>query len=83
MLLVCHAISQEHMRAKSEVTYDWKVLMANHQLAKFGSRRYCGSGDIMILGCHMISQDHVIEESCYFMGRSYQDKPPSSQGWES
>ena len=28
------------------------------------------SGDIMILVCHVTSQDHVIKESCDFIGRS-------------
>ena len=32
--------------------------------------RYCGSGDIMVLVCHMILQDHVIKGSRHFMGRS-------------
>ena len=29
--------------------------------AKFGGHRQCGSGDIMVLVCHVISQDHVIK----------------------
>ena len=36
-------------------------------VAKFGSHRHCGSGELMIQVCHVISQDHVIKESCYFM----------------
>ena len=35
----------------------------------FGGPRHCGSGDIKILFCHMISQDDVINSSCDFMGR--------------
>ena len=44
--------------------------MASHQLATFGVHRHCGCGDIMILGCHMISQHHMIKGSCYFIDRS-------------
>ena len=44
--------------------------MKSHQLEHFGSHRHCGSGDIMILSCHVISQDHVIEGSYNFMRRS-------------
>ena len=36
-------------------------------VAKFGSHRHCGSGDLLILVCHVISQDHAIKGSCYFM----------------
>ena len=43
--------------------------MINHQLVKFGDHRHCGSGDVMILGRQVILQDHVIKESCDFMGR--------------
>ena len=43
--------------------------MASHQLAKFGDHRHCDSGDIMILVCHMILQDHVIKWSFEFTGR--------------
>ena len=32
--------------------------------AKFADNRYCGSGDIMFLVCHGISQDHVNKRSC-------------------
>ena len=44
--------------------------MTSHQLAKFGGYRHCGSADIMILVCHKTSQNHVIKESCDFIGRS-------------
>ena len=50
--------------------------MAIHQLAsfmavhQFGGHRHSGSRDIIILGCHVIAQDHEIEGSCYFLGRS-------------
>ena len=39
----------------------WEPLMINHHATKIGGHRHCGSGDIMILVCHMILQDHVIK----------------------
>ena len=36
--------------------------MTCHQLAKFGGHRHCGSGDIMVLVCQVISQDHMIKD---------------------
>ena len=44
--------------------------MTSHQLATFGGYRHWGSADIMILVCHKTSQNHVIKESCDFIGRS-------------
>ena len=32
--------------------------------AKFGPHRHCGSGDTMLLVCHMMLKDHVIKISC-------------------
>ena len=51
MLLVSQLISQEYVNN----------IMASHQLANFGGHKHCDSEDVMILGCHMISQDHVIK----------------------
>ena len=67
MLLVCQVISRDK---RLEYHYGWKPLMASHQFTKSGGHRHCGSGDIMISGCHVISLDQVIEGSCNFMGRS-------------
>ena len=60
MILVCHMNLQDQ--------YGWKPLMANYQLSTFLDHRYCSSRDIIILVCQAISQDHVIEASCNFMG---------------
>ena len=38
--------------------------------AEFGGHRHFVSGDIMILVCHVILQDHVIKGSCDFMSWS-------------
>ena len=45
-------------------------MASNSLLSLVDGQKHCGSGDIMILGCHMISQDHVIKGLCYFMGRN-------------
>ena len=36
--------------------------MVSYHPAKFSGYRRCGSGDKIILVCHVISQDHVIKE---------------------
>ena len=33
--------------------------MASHHLANFGGHTHCGSGDIMVLFCHVILPDHM------------------------
>ena len=48
----------------------WEPLKLSYHSAKFYSHRDCGSGDLMVLVCHMISLNHGIKESCDFMGRS-------------
>ena len=44
--------------------------MVNHTPAKFDGCKHRGRGDIMILVCHVISQDHVTKGSNSIMGRS-------------
>ena len=39
--------------------------MTCHQHAKFGGHRHCGSGDIMVLVCQVISQDHMIKDMTF------------------
>ena len=36
--------------------------------AKFGGHKHSGSRYIMVLVCHVISEDQVIKGSCNFMG---------------
>ena len=38
--------------------------------ARFGGHRHCGSGDRLVLVCHVISENHVIKGSCDFKSRS-------------
>ena len=48
----------------------WDPLMVSHIDAKFGGHRHCGSRDITVLVCCIISQDHVIKKYTNVMGRS-------------
>ena len=50
--------------------YGLEPLKINNQPTKFGGHKRYGSGDMMILVCHVISQDHMIKRSCDCMGRS-------------
>ena len=45
-------------------------LKASHHPAKFGGLRGFGRGGIMILVCHVIFQDHVINVSRDFIGKN-------------
>ena len=47
-----------------------KPLDVCHHPAKIGGHRRCCIGEIMVLVCHVISQDHVTKELSKFMGRS-------------
>ena len=38
-------------------------LKESHHPAKFCEHGHCGNGEIMVLACHVILQDHVIMES--------------------
>ena len=45
--------------------------MVCHHPTKFGGHRHCDSGDIIVLVCHVILQDHKIMQVghvCGFMG---------------
>ena len=46
----------------------WEPLMVSYHPAKFGGNRHFGSEDVMVSICHVISQDHVIQASCDFIG---------------
>ena len=52
---------EKHLRTAASVSY---------HPAKFGGHQQCGSGDIMILVCHVISYGHVIKGLCDLIGRS-------------
>ena len=42
--------------------YDKELVKVYHHFGKFGAHRHCGGGDIMVLVCHVILQDHLINE---------------------
>ena len=46
------------------------TLTVSQWLAEIADHGSSASGDIMFLLCHVTSQDHVIKESCEFIGRS-------------
>ena len=54
--------------------HGWDSLKVSHYPAKFCGHRRIGIGDIMVLVCHVISNDHVIRGSSNFMGRSLSRK---------
>ena len=58
-------ISQDHViEGSCDFVTQW-----SYPFAKFGCHRHCGSEDIMILVCHVVSQNHVIKESFDFIGK--------------
>ena len=54
---VCHVTLQDHV---VKVFNDFIVKVCHH-LTKFGGQRHCGIGDIVVLICHVISQNQVIK----------------------
>ena len=55
--------------------------MSYHHPAEFGCHRHCDSGDMRIVICQAISQDHVIKGSFDFMlsAGAHQGRLPPSQ----
>ena len=49
--------------------YGYKAVKEHHHCAKFCGHRYCGVGDIIILVCHVILQDHVTKGWSNIVGR--------------
>ena len=39
-----------------------KLKKVSYDLAKFCNHRHCGSGNIVVLVCHLILKDHVAKE---------------------
>ena len=67
MVLICHVISENQVTQEPYDPYTYEGLKVNHHSAKFDGHRHCGSGNIMALVHHVISQDHVIKHSCDYM----------------
>ena len=51
--------------------YGSELLIVCHHPAKFLGHSHYGSGDVMVLICHVITQDHVITGSCDFGKESF------------
>ena len=64
MVLVCHVISQDHV--KGHVALQARAHQLVYLPVKFGGHMRCDSGDAVALVCHVISQDHM---------RLYRQKP--------
>ena len=47
---------------KGSFDYGQKPINVSYHSAKFDGHGHCGSGDIMILICQIISQEHVVKE---------------------
>ena len=50
--------------------YGQKLLKVSHHPATFLGHKHCGSGDIMVLVCHVISQDRMTKRWSNIMGES-------------
>ena len=61
MVLVCLVILEGLMIKGSCHSMDKSPPNVSHHPTKFCSCRNCGSGDIKILVCHVILEDHVIK----------------------
>ena len=68
MVFVCHITFEDHV---IKTFYDFMVIpfKVSHHRTKFGGHRHSGKGDIMVLLCQEILQNHMIKRSRYFMGR--------------
>ena len=60
--------------------YGQKPLKISHHRTNFPDHRQCGSEDIMVLACHVMSQVHVVRGSCDFMGSRVSYHPPKFCG---
>ena len=46
------------------------ALKVSQHPSKFGGYGHYGTGDIIVLVCHVISRDYIIKRSCDFKGRN-------------
>ena len=58
--------------------YGKKSIKVSYHLAQFGGYRHCGSGNIMVLGFYLISQEQMIKFHVTLWLRALQGKSPSS-----
>ena len=50
--------------------YRQGLIKLGYHPVKFGGHRHSDNGDIMVLVCHVISQDHVIKGSYGILSKS-------------
>ena len=50
------------------VAYLEEALKVSHHPLNFDFHRHCGSGDVILLVCHLISQDDMIKQERDIMG---------------
>ena len=50
--------------------YELESFMVNHHSAKFGGHGYYGSGDMMVLFCHVNLGDDLTKDLGNFMGKN-------------
>ena len=50
--------------------YGYKPVKVSHHPTKVDGHKHCGSGDIMVLICLLISQDIVVKWLCDIIGSS-------------
>ena len=55
-----------------------KAVKVNHHPANFGGHMHYFSGDIMVLYCHVVSEDHGIEGHVTLLAGTHQSKLLSS-----
>ena len=70
---ICFSLSRDLARPRDrevEELYGWEPLKVSHHSPEIGGQCHCGSGNIIVLVCHVISQDQMIIGPCDFMNRS-------------
>ena len=66
------SLSRNHARSCErwfENLYGWELLKVSHNPANYDGQRHYVIGDIMVLVCSVILQEHEIKGSCDFMGK--------------
>ena len=70
MVSICQVMLQDHVTKGWSNFFVWKLLKVSHHPTTFDYPRHYSMGDIMVLVCHVTSQDHVIKISYDFIVRS-------------
>ena len=57
--------------------YRQESIKVGYHPVKFRGHRHSDNGDIVVLVCHVISQDHMIKGHVTLQAEAYQNKLPS------